>query len=158
MLRHAQVAVTAAHYVEIKARPVPGLRTSVDERGADHCPDRGRKIGHLRARRSRLIVSVLAFRRLRVSSASALISAPVAGRRRWPSSPSRVSLQYDRWKGGKKITPAHAVGGSWRRAEIQVDSLSNHHRNFCNEEADSGSCLLIGGRQAPPLTSFPARR
>jgi hypothetical protein len=35
MLRHAQVAVTAAHYVEIKARPVPGLRTSVDERGAD---------------------------------------------------------------------------------------------------------------------------
>jgi hypothetical protein len=40
MLRHAQVAVTAAHYVEIKQRPVPRVRSSADQEREDHHPNR----------------------------------------------------------------------------------------------------------------------
>jgi hypothetical protein len=45
MLRHAEVAVTAAHYVENTQRPVLGFGPPAEERAADDRRDRRRESG-----------------------------------------------------------------------------------------------------------------
>ena len=74
MLHHAQVAVTAAHYVEIKAHPSSwALDILLTKEGADHCPDRygeRRKLGASDLPFGRALESAVGLRLLPMKSIS----------------------------------------------------------------------------------------